>query len=710
MLPEGLFMREYGSKEIRNVAVVGHGASGKTTLVDALAFVSGSSKRHGSIKDGTALTDYSPEETERKYSINLGCAYAEWMDAKINLIDAPGYSDFLGDAVAGLAAADGALVVVAAAAGVEVGTETMFREAVARKDPVLFVVSMLDKEHASFDRTYESIKARLTTKVIPVEVPVGEGPSFHGVLNLFSKKAHLYKKGTKTGEYDESDVPADQKAMFDKYYQELIETIASTDDAMLERYLEGNEIGRDEAIAAMKEGMKRGELFPLFCVSAEQTYGTRALLTKIVELMPSAYDMEELHALTGAEGDKTVEIHAKDDAPFAAWVFKTQSEPHVGDVSFFRIMSGTVVNGAEVFNATRNGVEKLGHIAVTQGKDRTEVEKLHAGDIGCVAKLKNTHTNDTLSTRDHPVRLPAVRFPDPLVEFAVHAANRNDEEKLQAGLHRLHDEDPTFEMHYNAETHETIVSGLGERHLEVNMAKLKRKFGVTAELTRPQIAYRETLKGKGEGQGRHKKQSGGRGQFGDCWVRFAPLPRGEGYVFADEIVGGAIPGKFIPAVDRGIQEAAARGILAGYPLVDFKVECFDGSYHSVDSNEMSFKMAGILAFKAVAPKCKPVLLEPLDELEISTPGEYLGDVMGDISARRGHILGSDALPDNRGTLVRAVIPQAELHLYATDLSSMTHGRAGFTRKFRGYEEVPAEQAQKLIAESAKKTDEVLAEA
>ena len=703
-------MREFGSKEIRNVAVVGHGASGKTTLVDALAFVSGASKRHGSIKDGTALTDFSPEETERRYSINLGCAYAEWMDAKINLIDAPGYADFLGDAIAGLAAADGALVVVSASAGVEVGTETMFREAVTRKDPVLFVVSMLDKEHASFDRTYDSIKSRLTTKVIPVEVPIGEGATFRGILNLFSKKAHLYKKGTKAGEYDEVDVPADQKALFDKYYQELIETIASTDDAMLERYLEGKEIGRDEAIAAMKEGMKQGELFPLFCVSAEQTYGTRALLTKIVELMPSAYEMEELHALKGAEGDRTVEIHAKDDAPFAAWVFKTQSEPHVGDVSFFRILSGMVVNGAEVFNATRNGVEKLGHIAVAQGKDRTEVEKLHAGDIGCVAKLKNTHTNDTLSTREHPVRLPPVKFPEPLVQFAVHAANRNDEEKLQAGLHRLHDEDPTFEMHYHAETHETIVSGLGERHLEVNMAKLRRKFGVTAELTRPRIAYRETFRGKGEGQGRHKKQSGGRGQFGDCWVRFAPLPRGEGYVYADEIVGGSIPNKFIPAVDRGIQEAAARGILAGYPLVDFKVECYDGSYHSVDSNEMSFKMAGILAFKAVAPKCKPVLLEPLDELEIGTPGEYLGDVMGDISARRGHILGSDSLPDGRGTVVRAVIPQAELHLYATDLSSMTHGRAGFTRKFRGYEEVPGEQAQKIIAESAKKTEEVLAEA
>ncbi len=701
-------MREYSSSEIRNVAVVGHGASGKTTLVDALAFASGTSKRHGSVNDGSALTDFAPEELERKYSINLGCAYAEWMDAKVNLIDTPGYLDFQGDAVAGLAAADGALIVVSATSGVEVGTELMFREALARRDPVLFVVSLLDKEHASFDRAFESIKERLTSKVIPVEVPVGEGPEFRAILNLFSRKAHLYRKGTKSGEYDETDIPPESQEQFDRYYQELIETIATTDDSLLERYLEGGEIGRDEAIAAMKEGMKRGELFPLFCVSAELTYGTRALLTKLVELMPSAYEMEELHALHGAEGNETVEIHAKDEAPFSALVFKTLTEPHVGDVSFFRIFSGSIANGQEVFNATRNTVEKLGHLSVPQGRDRTEVPRLRAGDIGCVAKLRNTHTNDTLSTREHPVRLPDIRLPEPLVTLAVHASSRNDEEKLQQGLHRLHDEDPTFQTHYNPETHETIVAGMGERHLEVSMAKLKRKFGVTGELTRPRIAYRETIKGRGEGQGRHKKQTGGRGQFGDCWIRMVPLPRGEGYVFEDKIVGGAIPSKLIPAVDKGIQEAASRGVIAGYPMVDFRVECFDGSYHSVDSNEMSFKMAGILAFRTVAAKCKPVLLEPLQEVTVRTPDEYLGDVMGDVSARRGQILGTEASADGRGTVVHAVIPEAELHLYATEISSMTHGRASFTTRFRGYEEMPADAAQKVAAESAK--DEVFAEA
>jgi len=699
-------MRAYQGSEIRNIAVVGHGGSGKTSLVDALAFVSGSSKRHGSVADGTALTDTAPEETERGYSINLGCAHAEWMDSKINLLDTPGFLDFQGDAIAGLAAADGALCVIGAAAGVEVGTERMFREAVARRDPVLFVVTMMDKEHADFDAIYRQIKARLTANVIPIEVPVGEGPDFHGVVNLFDRKAHVYARGSKSGAYEETDVPADVQAQFDRYYSELIETIASTDDTLLERYLNGDEISRDDAVKAMKAAMKRGELFPLFCVSSTLNYGTRAVLTTIVELMPNAYEMEELHAFTGAEGDHTVEIHARDEAPFAALVFKTQSEPHVGDVSIFRILSGCVTSGDELYNATRDVAEKLNHLAVLQGRDRTEVPRLHAGDIGCVAKLRNTHTNDTLSTRAHPVRLPQIVYPEPLVELAIHPTNRADEEKLQLGLHRLHDEDPTFETHWNPETHETLVAGMGERHLEVELAKLKRKFGVVAELSKPKIAYRETIRAGAEGQGKHKKQSGGRGQFGDCWVRIMPTPRGDGIRFEDCIVGGAIPSKFIPAVERGIHEAAERGVLAGFPLVDFQVELYDGSYHSVDSNEMSFKMAGIQAFKSVAPKCRPVLLEPLDDVEIVTPEESLGDVLGDLSARRGHILGTEAPENSAGTRVHAVVPQSELHLYASALQSMTHGRASFRRRFRGYEEVPSDAAQRIVEDAAKEQAEM----
>ena len=694
-------MREYQGSEIRNIAVVGHGGSGKTSLVDALAFVSGASKRHGSVADGTALTDTAPEELERAYSINLGCAYAEWMGSKINLLDTPGFLDFQGDALAGLAAADGALCVIGATSGVEVGTERMFREAVSRRDPVMFIVTMMDKEHADFDAIYQQIRQRLTSKVIPIEVPIGEGANFHGVVNLFDRKAHVYARGARSGAYEETDVPPEMQPQFDRYHAELIETIAATDDTLLERYLNGEEISRDEAIAAMKDAMNRGEVFPLFCASSSLNYGTRAVLSTIVELMPNAWEMEELHAFTGAEGNLTVEIHANDDAPFTAIVFKTQSEPHVGDVSLFRVLSGSVRNGDELYNVTRDAPEKLNHLAVMQGRDRVEVARLHAGDIGCVAKLRNTHTNDTLSTRAHPVRLPQIAFPDPLVELAIHPVNRADEEKLQLGLHRLHDEDPTFQTHWNAETHETLVSGMGERHLEVALAKLKRKFGVPAELSKPRIAYRETIRIRAEGQGKHKKQSGGRGQFGDCWVRIMPTPRGDGIQFDDRIVGGAIPSKFIPAVERGINEAAERGVLAGFPLVDFRVELYDGSYHTVDSNEMSFKMAGIQAFKSVAPRCKPVLLEPLDEVEIITPESSLGDVLGDLSARRGHILGTETPDDIRGTRVRAVVPQSELHLYASALQSMTHGRASFQRHFRGYEEMPSEAAQRVVDEAAR---------
>ena len=703
-------MKEYRSEAIRNVAVVGHGASGKTTLVDALAFVSGASKRHGSIKDGTTLTDTSPEEVERGYSISLGCAFAEWQDTKINLLDTPGFLDFQGDAIAGLAAADGALVAVNPSVGVEAGTERMFREAMRRRDPVLFVVSTMDREHADFDAAYRSIKERLTDKVVPVEIPIGSGSGFKGVINLFTKRAHLFKAGTKSGEYEETDIPADEQERFARYHAELVEAVAGTDDALLERFFAGEELPGDDEMAAMKEAMKKQELFPLLCCSSQLTYGVRTVLDFLVALMPNAYEMEEQHAFTGAEGDRTVEIHARDDAPFAALVFKTTAEPHVGDVSFFRTFSGAVANGQDVFNATRDTDEKLSHLSISQGRTRIEVTRLFPGDIGCVAKLRNTHTNDTLSTVAHPVRLSQIALPDPAVHFAVQAAVRADDEKLQQGIHRLHDEDPTFQTHYNSETHETIVSGMGERHVEVALSRVARQFNVKAELSVPKIPYRETITANGDGQGRHRKQSGGKGQFGDCWVRLKPAARGAGYQFVDEIVGGAIPRGFIPAVGRGIHEASERGVLAGFPMVDFVAECYDGSYHSVDSNEASFKMAGILAFKAVASKCRPALLEPLEHVEVLTPDTYLGDVLGDLSARRGHILGTEPEAENsKRTRVRAIVPLADMHLYATKLSSLTHGRGLFTQRFHGYEHMPHDHAQKVIDHSSRGRQEELAQ-
>jgi elongation factor G len=695
-------MRVFGSEAIRNVAVVGHGASGKTTLVDALAFVAGSSKRHGSVPDGTALTDYTPDEIERQYSISLALAYAEWMDTKINLIDTPGYLDFTGDAVAGVYASDATLVVIGATTGVEVGTEKVWEYAADRRIPRLLVVSMLDKEHADFERVYRDIKDNLSAKVVPIEIPVGEGPDFHGLINLFSKRCHVFKKGTKTGEYDERDVPEEYVDRLERYSQDLIETIATTDDTLLERYLGGEEISRDEAIAAMKAGMLRGELYPLLCCSAQNTYGTQALLTKLVELVPAPNECPPVPAKTWGDA-ADVSLEASDQGPLVAQVFKTVSEPHVGEVTLFRIYSGRVGNGADVYNAPRGLVEKLNHLSVAQGKDRVEVPELHAGDIGVVAKLRDTHTNDTLSTEGTPIVLQKIPFPEPLIVLSVAVTQRGEEDKLSTGLQRLHDEDPTFDHKYSPELRQTLISGRGERHLEVVVKRLERKFGVHAELGKPKVAYRETFKGRGEAQGKHKKQTGGRGQYGDCRIRIEPLPRGVGYEFSNSIVGGAIPAKYVPAVDKGIREAADRGVLAGAPVVDFKADCYDGSYHDVDSSEQAFKMAGIMAFRNVAPKCKPVILEPILEVEVWTPDENLGDVMGDLSSRRGQIVGTE--PDRRLTKVKAFVPEAEMFRYSTQLHSMTHGRGTFHWQFSSYQEVPPDVAERIIADRKREEEE-----
>jgi elongation factor G len=689
-------MKVYGSNAIRNVAFVGHGSSGKTTLVDALAFVSGSSRRHGSIKEGTTLTDYSPDEIERKHSIGLGLAIAEWMDTKLNLIDVPGYLDFFGEAVTALHTADSAVVVVSGTGGVEVGTEKVWEVCDRLHLPRIIFVSQMDKEHADFERVFNDVKAHLSPKVVPVEIPVGDGPAFHGIINLFSGKTHFYKKGTKSGEYDEVPLPLEYQAQFEKYNEALIEAVASSDDNLLERYLSGEEIPREEVLRTMKAAMLRGEIVPLFVGSADLTYGMRALLTKMVELLPAPGEVPHV--------DISEVLEASPPPLLLGRVFKTTSEPHVGDVTFFRTYTGTIRSGDELWNAEHSVAEKLNHLSVQQGKERIQVPELAAGDIGSVAKLRDTHTNDTFSHRDAPVRLSGIPFPEAVATSAVVVKQRGEEDKLAAGLHKLHEEDPTFHFEYSSELGQTLIHGMGERHFEIILGRLTRKFGVHAELARPRIAYRETIKGKAEGQGKHKKQSGGRGQYGDCWVRLAPRPRGAGYEFVDSIVGGVIPNKFIPAVDRGIQESAVRGVVAGYPMVDFVAECYDGSYHDVDSNEMSFKMAGILAFRNVAPKCRPVLLEPLVHLEVRAPDDVLGDVMGDLSSRRGHILGTEV--DGRLTKVKAIVPEAELYKYATTLHSITHGRGTYHQEFHGYAEAPAEVTTKVAAENAREGQEV----
>lgn len=679
-------MKTYGTDAIRNVAFVGHGSAGKTTLVDALAFVSGSSRRHGSIKDGTTLTDTSPDEIERKHSISLGVGFAEWMDTKINLLDTPGYLDFHGEVAAALSVADAAVVVLGATSGVEVGTERVWELCDHHHLPRLLFVTQMDKERANFEKVFEDVREHLTPRVLPVEVPVGDGPDFRGIINLFTGRCHLFRSGSATGESDEAPIPPEYQEVYERYLDQFTEAVAATDDQLIEKYLGGERLSREEVVPAMKRAVLAGQIVPLFCGSGERLQGVRTLLTEIVELLPSP-----------------AEVPPPAKAPLLGRVFKIVSEPHVGEISLFRIYSGTIRNGAEVWNTEHSVAEKLNHLSVQQGKERFEVPELHAGDIGSVAKLKDTHTSDTFCSADAPVHLDPIAFPEPEATSAVMVKQRGEEDKLAAGLHRLHEEDPTFHFEYNSELGQTLIRGLGERHFDVILDRLARKFGVKAELVRPRVAYRETLKGTAEGQGKHKKQSGGRGQYGDCWIRLSPLPRGSGYEFVDKIVGGVIPGKFIPAVDRGIQEAAARGAMAGYPVVDFRAECYDGSYHDVDSNEMSFKMAGILAFRNVAPKARPVLLEPIMQVEVFTPSEFMGDVMGDLSPRRGQILSTETA--GRLTKITALVPQAELYKYSTALHSMTHGRGTHRESFHGYAEAPADVAARVAAENKKAAEQ-----
>jgi len=690
------FAKEYTTDKIRNVAVLGHGGAGKTSLIDALCYTAGSSKRKGNVADGNALTMYTPEEASHGISLQCTPAFCEHAGAKINLLDTPGFMDFVGGTLAAIRVADSAVIVVGATSGVEVGTETVWEYAEDRGIPRFFFVSMMDKENASFERVFQDIKARLTEKVVAVEIPIGEGPDFHGIINLFSEKAHLYKAGTEKGEYDEVDVPEELQAKFDKWETELQETLATTDEALLDKYLEEGKISREEAIKAMHDGVARGDIVPLFCGSAEHSYGMQALLKKLVELCPSPTEAGgERAQRVGFEEE--VQLAPSDDETFSALIYKTASEPHLGELSYFRVVSGTVSNGQEVKNGERGSVEKLNHLSISMGKDRFEVAKLHAGDLGVVAKLKNAHTNDTLCDMSRPVVLEKIDLPRPEIAVAIVGEGRGDEDKLGEVLPKLHEEDPTFLADFDPELHQTIARGLGELHLAVQMERMKRKYGVAVRMEQPKIAYRETITKEAEGQGRHKKQSGGRGQFGDCRIRLRPRAMGEGYEFVKSIKGGVIPSKYVPSVDKGIQEAAARGVLAGFQCVDFEAECYDGSYHAVDSSDIAFKLAGSAGFKNVAAKCNPVILEPIIEVTVTTPDDYVGDIMSDMNQRRGKVLGME--PTAGRTTVKALVPESELYKYSTSLRAITQGRAHHSRSFSGYEAVPELEVPKVIAAS-----------
>jgi elongation factor G len=694
--------REYPPQQIRNVVLLGHGGSGKTTLVDALCFATGTSRRHGSVKDGTALTMHTEEETSHGISMQVSCAYAEWEGVKVNLLDTPGYLDFTGEAIAATRVADGAVVVVGATTGVEVGTEKVWEYCESRGVPRVFFVSMMDKEHANFEKSVAELRRHMTPHAIAVELPIGEGPDFHGMVNLFTGRAHVYRKGTVTGEYDEIPVPEEMKERVAAARTELFEAVAATDDTLLERYLEGVEITTAAALSAMKTAMLGGQLFPVFCGAAEQTWGVRTLLEVLVQIVPSPQDAP--HELAQRPGlDQVVELRGDDNGPVAALVFKTAHEPHVGELSYFRIFSGSITNGQELWNPEKEAAEKLAHLSIPLGKERQEVTKLHAGDVGVVAKLKNTGTNDTLTSRERPVVLQPINLPAPDMALAIRAASRSDEDKIGHALQKLHAEDPTFHFEYNPELRQTIARGLGELHLEVQMERMKRKYHVEVVTEEPRIAYRETIRKTAEAQGKYKKQTGGHGQFGDCHVRIKPLARGEGYRFTDAISGGVIPNKFIPSVDKGVQEAARRGVLAGFPVVDFEAECYFGSYHSVDSSDIAFQIAGSMAFQKAAEQADPVLLEPIMEVEVTTPESYMGEVMGDLNHRRGRILGMEQ--EGHKTRIRALVPRAELYKYATMLRSITQGRAVHTRKLHGYEEVPQHVAPKVIEAARKEREE-----
>ncbi len=690
----------FRTENIRNVVVLGHGGSGKTTLIDALCFASGTSRRKGSVDDGSALTMTTPEEKAHGMSLELTVAHAIRSGTKLNLLDTPGYMDFIGEAAAGVRVADAALVTVGASSGVEVGTELVWELCEERRLPRMAFISMMDKAHANFAEAFGELKEKLAPGAVPVQIPIGAAGSFRGIVDLFTGKAHIHKPGTVTGEYEEGPVPEEVADEVENWATELMETLATTDEDLLDRYLEGEEIPLGELLGALAGAMATGEVVPVFCGAGEQSFGVRELAQGIVDLVPAPGQAGEIEAV-GSNG-APVALRAAPDERASALVFKTSTEPHVGELSLFRVYSGMVVNGSALRNTREGATERINHLATPQARERVEVEALHAGDIGVVAKLKSTRTNDTLAASDNDVTLAGVEFPRPDIAVAVRGVARADEDKLGEALNRLHDEDPTLIARFNPELRQTIVRGMGELHFLVHFERMKRKYGVSVETEIPRIAYRETITAPAEGQGRFKKQTGGRGQFGDCWIRLRPRDRGEGYEFVSSIKGGVIPTKYVPSVDRGIQEAATRGVVAGFPVVDFEAECYDGSYHSVDSSDIAFKVAGSYAFRNVAEKAKPALLEPIIEVKVTAPDEYVGDIMGDLNGRSARVLGMEPLGGN--TVIRAIVAEAELNKYASALRSITQGRGHHRRKMLGYDLVPPMRVAKIIEEAAERED------
>jgi elongation factor G len=687
-------LKEYEVAKLRNIILVGHGGAGKTSLCESLLFSAKATKRFGKVDDGTSVLDYAPEEIQRKITISLALGHLEWNDHFFNLVDTPGYADFVGEVKAGLQVADSALIVLKAAGGVEVGTMNVWDAVEEKSLPGFVCVTAMDKEHADFWACVAQASESFSRRVLPVLVPIGSGESFQGVVDVISMKAYTCDGQGKSTEKPE--VPADVLQKAQEAREKLMDGVAEGDDGLLEKYLDKGELDSAEIIDGLRKSISKGIVLPVAAVSAHKSIGVHQLLDILATVLPSPLDRPPVKGVTPGT-DKPQERKPIAEDPMCALIFKTVSEPHVGELSIMRIFSGKLEAGTDVLNATKNRSEKVGQIFRIQGRERTEVPVLKAGEFGAAVKLKATSTGDTLCSDDSPIELGGIKFPEPALSEAVRPKSKGDEEKIATGLSRLKDEDPTFTVFVDPELRQTLINGMGELHLEVIVGKLRDRFGVEVEITKPKIPYRETIKGKAEVQGRYKKQTGGRGQYGDVWIRVEPLKKGEGFDFVDEIVGGSIPGKYIPAVRKGVEEASKEGVLAGYPVVDFRTELFDGSYHTVDSSDLAFKIAGSMAFKKAILEAKPVLLEPIVEIEVAVPETCTGDVMGDLSSRRGKILGMDT----RGKMqtVRALVPQAELYKYSTHLRSLTQGRGSHTAKFAYYEEVPHELSERVIADS-----------
>lgn len=691
-------MKDYKVNEIRNLGFFGHGGSGKTSICESLLFTMKQNNRLGSVDAGSSLLDYDEDEIARKISINLALGYGEYRNTLINLVDAPGYADFFGNVISAVRAVDAAVVVIDASSGVEVGTEMAWRRLDEAGLPRVIFINKLTKENTKFGVVAEEVRKVFGTKVTPVYLPIGSEAGLRGAVDLLNDKAYVYENGTRK----EVPVPEELKGEIAQWKERLIEAAAEVDETLMEKFLEGQEISPEEMRQAVRKGIKAGTVYPLLGGDALTQVGVDLILDLAVDVLPSPAEMPPVKGKAPATGEEIV-VSPDPDGPVCALVFKTISEAHIGDMHYVRIFRGRLESGMVVVNGTTQREEKINQIYIVKGKERSEINRLTTGMIGALVKLKETHTGDTLADKKEPVRLAPIEFPKPSISVAIVPQSKGDEERVSNGLARLHEEDPTFSYEYNAELGQQLINGMGELHLDVIVGRLKRRFDVNVELVKPRIPYRETITKKAEAQGKHKKQTGGRGQYGDVWLRIEPLPRGTGFQFVDEIYGGAIPGKFIPSVEKGVVEAMEKGVLAGYRMMDIKATVYDGSYHEVDSSDIAFKIAAGLAFKNACEKAGVVLLEPIMNVEITVPDRFTGDVMGDLNARRGRIMGMEA----QGGLqvIKAQVPLAEMYKYSNSLRSMTQGRGYFTMEFDHYEEVPREIAQKIIDEAKRAREE-----